>query len=198
MNTTPSDIGTRIRDARKAAGMSQTVLGQHLNKTLRTIQKYESGEIEPSIATINELAKILHVSSAELMGYKRQEIRLESFADVLEALNELNGKAGIRFNIDVKRPPNAEGWTCSLTFDGNDQTAEHNADLCLFLERFAEERERVETYWTDQAYFDRWFDQELAYYAGVKLPDKEQEDLTPEERLKRRNELIGHIAEETE
>jgi hypothetical protein len=26
--------------------------------------------------------------------------------------------------------------------------------------RFAEERERVETYWTDQAYFDRWFDQE--------------------------------------
>ena len=176
MNTTPSDIGTRIRDARKAAGMSQTVLGQHLNKTLRTIQKYESGKIEPSIATINELAKILHVSSAELMGYKRQEIRLES----------------------VKRPPNAEGWTCSLTFDGNDQTAEHNPDLCLFLERFAEERERVETYWTDQAYFDRWFDQELAYYAGVKLPDKEQEDLTPEERLKRRNELIGHIAEETE
>ena len=119
MNTTPSNIGTRIRDARKAAGMSQTVLGQHLNKTLRTIQKYESGEIEPSIATINELAKILHVSSAELMGYKRQEIRLESFADVLEALNELNKKAGIRFNIDVKRPPNAEGWTCSLTFDGS-------------------------------------------------------------------------------
>ena len=177
MNTIPSNIGTRIRDARKAAGMSQTVLGQHLNKTLRTIQKYESGEIEPSIATINELAKILHVSSAELMGYKRQEIRLESFADVLEALNELNKKAGIR---------------------GNDQTAEHNSDLCLFLERFAEERERVETYWTDQAYFDRWFDQELAYYAGVKLPDKEQEDLTPEERLKRRNELIGRSAEETE
>ena len=50
MNTIPSGIGTRIRDARKAAGMSQTVLGQHLNKTLRTIQKYESGEIEPSIA----------------------------------------------------------------------------------------------------------------------------------------------------
>ena len=47
MNTIPSGIGTRIRDARKAAGMSQTVLGQHLNKTLRTIQKYESGEIEP-------------------------------------------------------------------------------------------------------------------------------------------------------
>ena len=68
MNTIPSGIGTRIRDARKAAGMSQTVLGQHLNKTLRTIQKYESGEIEPSIATINELAKILHVSSAELVA----------------------------------------------------------------------------------------------------------------------------------
>ena len=84
------------------------------------------------------------------------------------------------------------------SFDGNDQKAEHNSDLCLFLERFAEERKRVETYWTDQAYFDRWFDQELAYYADVKLLDKEPEDLTPEERLKRRNELIGHSAEETE
>ena len=38
----------------------------------------------------------------------------------------------------------------------------------------------------------------MAYYAGVKLPDKEPENLAPEERLKRRNELIGHSAEETE
>ncbi len=65
-------------------------------------------------------------------------------------------------------------------------------------ERFAEERERVETCWTDQAYFDRWFDQKLTYYAGVKFPDKEQEDLTTEERLKRRNKLIGRNTEETE
>ena len=71
MNTNPTEIGLRIKKARKAAKMSQTVLGTYLNKTLRTIQKYESGEIEPSIATINEIAKVLNVSSAELIGYEK-------------------------------------------------------------------------------------------------------------------------------
>lgn len=132
------------------------------------------------------------------MGYQKQDIRLDTFADVLEVLDKLSKKTSLRFDIEVRRPPNAARWTCSLTFDGNDPTAEHNADLCLFLERYAEERERLESYWTDPAYFDRWFDQELAYYSGVKLQDKEPEDLTPEERLKRRNELIRRSAEETE
>ena len=57
------------------------------------------------------------------------------------------------------------------------------------MERFAEERERLETYWSDQDYFDHWFDKELAYYATVSLPDKEIVALTEEERLSRRNEI---------
>lgn len=196
MNTNPSGIGARIKEARKAAKMSQTVLGTYLNKTLRTIQKYESGEIEPSIATINEIAKVLHVSSAGLMGYQKENIHLDTFNDILVALNEINNKEGLRFSIEVKRPPHAEGWTCSLIFDGKDPSAEYNADLCLFLEEFAEERERLETYWTDQSYFDRWFDKELAYHAGTKLPDKKVETLTDEERLKRRNALLQSQMEE--
>ncbi|MBR3436819.1 MAG: helix-turn-helix transcriptional regulator [Lachnospiraceae bacterium] len=190
MSNDPIQIGGRIKKARKAAGLSQTELGERLDKTLRTIQKYESGEIEPSIAMINDIARILDTSPAELMGYEKQDLRLNTLSDVLAVLNELNSTAGIRFQIDVKRPPNADEWTCSLTFNGNDHAAEHNADLCLFLERFADERERLETYWTDQDYYDQWFETELAYYAGVKLKKKEVETLTREERLKRRNALI--------
>lgn len=197
MNTTPSEIGARIKKARKAARMSQTELGLHLKKTLRTIQKYESGEIEPSFATINEIADILQVSSAELMGYQRQDTHLSMLSDVINVLNELNKKTNLRFTIDVKRPPNSEGWTCSLTFNGYDPAAENNADLCLFLERYAEERERLETYWSDQEHFDRWFDQELSYYSGIKLSDKMPEYLTLEERLKRRDELINARLRET-
>ena len=169
--------------------MSQTVLGTYLNKTLRTIQKYESGEIEPSIATINEIAKVLNVSSADLIGYEKREAQLNTLADVLSFLHSLNKKDGLRFDVEVNRPPKTKEWTCSLRFDGNDASAEHNADLCLFLERFAEERERLETYWIDQDYFDHWFDKELAYYAAVELPDKETVVLSEEERLNRRNEL---------
>ena len=189
MNTNPTEIGLRIKKARKAAKMSQTVLGTYLNKTLRTIQKYESGEIEPSIATINEIAKVLNVSSAELIGYEKRDVQLNTLADVLSFFHALNKKDGLHFDIEVNRPPKTQEWTCSLRFDGNDASAEHNADLCLFLERFAEERERLETYWIDQDYYEHWFDKELAYYAAVELPDKETVVLSEEERLNRRNEL---------
>ena len=45
-------IGLRIRTARKQKGMNQTQLAAALGKSLRTIQKYESGEIEVSLAMI--------------------------------------------------------------------------------------------------------------------------------------------------
>lgn len=194
MNSNPAEIGNRIKVARKAAKLSQTDLAVKLDKTLRTVQKYESGEIEPSIAVINEIAKILNVTPAELIGYQKQEIRLDTLADVLFVLNELNKKAGLRFDIDVKRPPHFDEWSCALRFDGK-SSAEHNADLCLFLERYAGERERLETYWTDQDDFDHWFEKELAYYAETSLPDREVEVLTNEERLKRRIELDRQMME---
>ena len=63
MRSNPAEIGERIKAARKAAHLSQTELAQRLDKTMRTVQKYESGEIEPSIAMINAIAKILDISS---------------------------------------------------------------------------------------------------------------------------------------
>ncbi len=196
MNSNPAEIGLRIKEARKAAKLSQTELANLLEKTLRTIQKYESGEIEPSLATINTIAKKLNVSPAELIGYKKQELRLDTLSDVLFVLNELNKKAGLRFDIDVRRPPHYEEWTCALRFDGNNTAAVNNADLCLFMERYAAEREKLETYWINQIAFERWFEQELAYYANTRLPNKEVEELTDDERIQRRNELDRKRMEE--
>lgn len=113
MNSNPAEIGERIKSARKAAGLSQTELATRLDKTLRTIQKYESGEIEPSIAMINAIAKELNVSPADLIGYRRPSIELKSLSDVIAVLYQLNKKAGIRFEIDVQRPPHSEEWSCS-------------------------------------------------------------------------------------
>ena len=189
MGITPTEIGSRIKAARKTAHLSQTSLAKQLDKTLRSVQKYESGEIEPSIAVINQIAKVLNVSPAELMGYQSQEIRLDTLADVFHVLHELDKKAGLRFEVDVKRPPRDEEWSCSLHFNGNDPNAERNADICLFLESYADERERVESYMSDQEYFDHWFETQLAYYANAELTDKPVEALTVDERIRRRNEM---------
>ena len=189
MNSNPAEIGERIKAARKAAGLSQTELANRLNKTLRTVQKYESGEIEPSIAMINAMAKELNISPADLIGYQRPSIELNTISDVLTVLYQLNKKAGLRFEIDVKRPPHYDEWTCSLRFDGHSKDAEFNADLCLILEDFAHQRQMVETYWSDPDSFDAWLERKLAYYSSANLVDREVEVLSNMERIQRRNEL---------
>ena len=193
MSTRSEAIGQRIKEARKAKKYSQTQLAVMLNKTLRSVQKYESGEIEPSIALLNDIAKALEVSPATLIGYQTQEIRLDSLSDVFFVLSELNKKAGLRFEVDVRKPPADSSWACSLRFDGMNRNAPNNEDICLFLERFADERAAVESYMADQGHFNHWLETELAYYANVVLEDKPVEELTTEERIQRRNELGRQI-----
>ncbi len=189
-NSNLAEIGARIRKARKLKRLSQTDLANMLDKSMRTIQKYESGEIEPSIAVINEISKILEVESSYLMGYKHNDNKMSTFSDIIAMITELNEKAGIHFDIDVKRPPQADEWSCSIRFNGNDDAADLNSDLCLFLESFRDERERLETYWSDQAQYDEWVDRQLAYYSAINLKTKEKEELSYEERIRRRDELV--------
>lgn len=92
MSSNPAEIGERIKVARRAANLSQTELAKRLDKTMRTIQKYESGEIEPSIAMINAIAKVLDVSPADLIGYRKPIIQLDSLSDVIAVLYQLNKK----------------------------------------------------------------------------------------------------------
>ena len=52
-----SIIGQRIKSLRKRKGLNQTQLANLIGKSLRTMQKYETGEIEVSIDAVNALAK---------------------------------------------------------------------------------------------------------------------------------------------
>lgn len=144
---------------------------------------------------INDIARVLDASPAALIGYQKQELRLESLADVVFVLDELYKKAGLHFDIDVKRPPQDEEWSCSLRFDGKNAEAEYNADFCQFLEQYAHERLCLETYFTDQDYFDQWLEKQLAYFSTTTLEDRKMEKLTTEERLRRRNALDQKLLE---
>lgn len=191
-----NEVGKKIKEVRKKLKMSQSDLAARLGKTLRTVQKYESGEIDLSVPMVNEVADVLGISPAELIGYQKPEIRLDTMADVLHVINQLNRKAGLRFQIEVQRPPRSADWICSLSFHGNDASAPLNQDLCLSLERYSDEFDRLCTYWIDQEYFDHWFETELAYYAKLRLEDRAIEVLTEEERLVRRNALEAARIEE--
>lgn len=189
MRDTSIEIGRRIKAARKAAKMSQTELANRINKTLRTVQKYESGEIAPSIDMLGQIAEVLGVLPFELIAYERQELRIKSLSDIFYILNELNNKTGIRFEIETKRPSKDGEWSCALKFDGNDPDNPYNVEMCQFLEQYALQRHRLESYWTTNEAFDSWLDGSLSYYAAEVLQDREREDLPYAERIKRRNEL---------
>ena len=186
-----STIGERIKALRKKRGYNQKELADLLGKSLRTIQKYESGEIEVSIAMVNELAKVLDTTSTYLLGHQTGDFKFDSLSDVMECLFQLEKISGLRFFIETKRPPHHDGWQCSITFDGKDKTADQNADMCLFLEEWETNRESFQQYLMDKASYENWKDKTLAYYASQGVESKEPEELDTEERLKRRNELFS-------
>ena len=128
-------IGQRIKQLRKRKGLNQTELAQMLKKSLRTVQKYETGEIEVSIAVVNQIADLLDTTSTYILGYESSTTQIRTLADVMDFLFKLETVEGIDFKINVQKPPRSKQWECSVSFDGK-STAEFNADMCLFLEQW--------------------------------------------------------------
>ena len=151
-------IGQRIKQLRKRKGLNQTELAQMLKKSLRTVQKYETGEIEVSIAVVNQIA-------------------------------DLETVEGIDFKINVQKPPRSKQWECSVSFDGK-STAEFNADMCLFLEQWEDERSELRAYNSTQAAYKRWKEQTLAYYAANAVKCTEPEELDRDDRIAKRTAFL--------
>src|SRR5215510_5779029 len=74
-------FGTRLREARLSAGLSQSELEELSGIPKARLSRYENGHVEPSIQTLNRLARALNVSEASLLGDERAA--LEEFAKVL-------------------------------------------------------------------------------------------------------------------
>ena len=83
-------IGQRIKQLRKRKGLNQTELAQMLKKSLRTVQKYETGEIEVSIAVVNQIADLLDTTSTYILGYESSTTQIRTLADVMDFLFKLD------------------------------------------------------------------------------------------------------------
>ncbi len=179
-----SAIGQRIKALRKAKGLNQSELASMLGKSLRTVQKYETGVIEVSVVVVNHQAKILDASPTYILGYETNTVPISSMADILNFLFQLDKVSTLNFDIDVQKPPRSSDWACSIRFDGKDM-AGHNADMCLFLEQWEEMREELRSYHATPEKLHKWQDQTIAYYTGASVECVEPEELSEEERLAR-------------
>ena len=185
-----SAIGQRIKVLRKRKGLSQTELANFMGKSLRTLQKYETGEIEISIAVVNQLADILDTTPTFLLGYEADTAPIRSLADVMGFLFKLEQVTGVEFDIDVKRPPRSKEWKCSITFNGKADT-DFNTDMCLFLEDWENERAALRSYQSTVKAYKKWQDQTLAYYSASDVERVEPEDISEEKRIERRNAYMS-------
>ena len=184
-----SVIGQRIKTLRKRKGLNQTQLANLIGKSLRTVQKYETGEIEVSIAVVNQIADLLDSTPTYILGYESSTTQIRTLSDVMDFLFKLETVEGIDFKIDVQKPPRSKRWECSISFDGK-STAEFNADICLFLEQWEEERSELRAYNSTQAAYKRWKEQTLAYYAANAVKCTEPEELDCDERIAKRTAFL--------
>lgn len=61
-------VGARIAHLRKAAGLSQNALGTAIGVTFQQVQKYETGRNRIGAGRLTEIAKLLGVPAATLLG----------------------------------------------------------------------------------------------------------------------------------
>jgi transcriptional regulator with XRE-family HTH domain len=74
-------FGQRLREARVAAGLSQSELEDISGIPKARLSRYENGHVEPSIQTLARLSRALNVSEASLLGDQRA--LLEDFFQAL-------------------------------------------------------------------------------------------------------------------
>jgi transcriptional regulator with XRE-family HTH domain len=70
---TVKGFGKRLRTIRQAQGMTQAQLGHAVGVSSRVIAYYETDDAEPPGAMLVDLAKMLQVTSDELLGLNRSK-----------------------------------------------------------------------------------------------------------------------------
>lgn len=61
-------FGTRLKEARKAAGLTQQAAADAFGTTLRTYCRWEAGDTEPSLGLIVKIAATFDVTADYLLG----------------------------------------------------------------------------------------------------------------------------------
>lgn len=94
MPTDAQRLGARIRDARKAAGLSQEDLAERVDLSIESVSRAERGSITPTIWTLLRFAKALRLDLAELAGAEptkrvvRRRPQLERAIRLIEDLDD--------------------------------------------------------------------------------------------------------------
>ena len=89
---TLTTLGERIRDARRAAGLSQEKLAERVGVTRQAVTKWENGQSAPSTENLLRLAEVLGVPANTLLDAAAPELQMQ--ADQIYALQKAKARQG--------------------------------------------------------------------------------------------------------
>ena len=103
-----SEMGSRIRDLRLAAGLTQEQLGDMVGLQKSAIAKYENGKTENmKRSVIKKMAEVLGVSPAYLMGFE-EDTTYYIDPGAAEMAQELYSRPEMRVLFDASRNASKE------------------------------------------------------------------------------------------
>ena len=71
------DVGKRVREIRKNAGLTMKQLAEKVGVSFLTIQRIETGKVSPSVALLSEIAFQLSYPLTSLVAEKKQVIHIK-------------------------------------------------------------------------------------------------------------------------
>lgn len=187
---TPAEIGNAIKKRRRQLKITQKEFAERLDKSERTIQKYESGEITMKIDLIKLVADELDIPWQELLEAKAETAEVledadtssanqfDTLSDVINALFQITEIKDISFQLFCTKPPEHPNWTSSLVVDGKGDGT-YNADFCLFMENWMNKLAALQAERISQEQYEEWKKKTLNYYSGAFFSNLKQiEDTT--------------------
>ncbi len=183
---TPAEIGNAIKKRRRQLKITQKEFAERLDKSERTIQKYESGEITMKIDLIKLVADELDIPWQELLEAKTEitdvsednsssAYQFDTLSDVINALFQITEIKDISFQLSCTKPPEHPNWTSSLVVDGKGDGT-YNADFCLFMENWMNKLAALQTERISEEQYEEWKKKTLNYYSGAFLSTAKQKE----------------------
>lgn len=96
-------IGKRIRDARKAAGLTQEELAERMGTSSVAVAQWETGRRNPKMGTVSKLAAALGVDVAELVPELKTLLKEKPEPPKIKPIFEDNGFLTARMTAIQKR-----------------------------------------------------------------------------------------------
>ncbi len=102
MKTTKELLGARIKELRKARGLSQDQLSEKVNIDPKHLSRIEVGKSYPSLDTAEKIAKALNVEIKDLFEYMH-EVKGKELAENITRLLKESDEEKLRLILKITR-----------------------------------------------------------------------------------------------